>query len=102
MCLKHVNIMIITGSNTNNLIKPISYSLLLEYQNNLLEKLRGNVFIFDFVDNTYDSCHKITLKRGGLLYIKSLDWLDSKKATINLKNRDEQCFKFVIFSFFVS
>ena len=33
-----------------------------------------------------------TFKKDGL-YIKPLKWLKIKKATISLKNNDEECFK---------
>ena len=49
--------------------------------------MRDNDFHFHFLDNAYDSSHKITLKSWEL-YITSPDWLDNKKATINLKNRE--------------
>ena len=39
--------------------------------------------------------HKISLDRGGS-YIDSPDWIKNKKATINPKNKDNQCFKYAI------
>ena len=41
------------------------------------------------------SIHKINLKRGKW-YIKSPDWIFSKRATINPKNKDNKCFQYSI------
>ena len=35
------------------------------------------------------------MNRGGP-YIDSPDWIKYKKATINLKNEDDECFKYAI------
>ena len=51
--LKSQNITIITGTNTNGLIKSIFSYLLLESQSNLSIKMRGSGFIFDSVDKTF-------------------------------------------------
>ena len=40
----------------------------------------------------YYKCHKITFKRGGS-HINSPDWIKKKKATINQKNADDECFQ---------
>ena len=37
--------------------------------------------------------HKISLNRGGS-YIDSPNWIKRKKATINPKNKDYECFKY--------
>ena len=39
--------------------------------------------------------HKISLNRGRL-YIDSPEWLKNKGVTINPKNKDNECFKYVI------
>ena len=36
---------------------------------------------------------KTSLKRIGSLYIDSPEWLKNKKATINQKNNDDNCFQ---------
>ena len=42
--------------------------------------------------------HGVRLKRGGS-YIKSLKWLENKKATINPKNEnDDECLQWSIIS----
>ena len=42
-------------------------------------------------------CHlqKVSLKRGGS-YIDSPDWLKNKKATVNPKNNDDNCFQYAL------
>ena len=35
----------------------------------------------------------MNFKRGGS-YIDSPDWIKKKKATINLKNKDDRCFQY--------
>ena len=42
----------------------------------------------------YCKCHKVNFKRGGS-YTESPDWIKNKKATINLKNKDDKCFQYV-------
>ena len=57
--------------------------------------MRGSEFVFDSTDLLYYKLHKISLNRGGS-YIDSPDWMKNKKATINPKNKDNECFKYAI------
>ena len=57
--------------------------------------MRGSSFTFDRVDLLEHHLHKISLNRGGS-YIKSSDWIKNKKATINPKNKDNECFRYAI------
>ena len=50
--------------------------------------MKGSGFIFDNVNKTYYSCHKITLKRD-ISYTESRSWFKYKKATMNPKNNNE-------------
>ena len=43
----------------------------------------------------YYKFHRISLNRGGS-YIGSPKWLRNKKATINPKNNDDNCFQYVV------
>ena len=52
----------------------------------------GSNFVFESVDLLSYHTHKISLIRGNS-YIKSPEWIPNKKATINLKNEDDNCFK---------
>ena len=49
--------------------------------------MKGSEFVFDYVDLLYYSLHKISINRGES-YIDSPEWIKNKKATINLKNKD--------------
>ena len=57
--------------------------------------MSGRDFIFDSVQLLYYKCQKINFKRGGS-YIDSPDWIKKKKATINLKNKDDKCFQYAV------
>ena len=52
-------------------------------------------FTFGSVDSLYYNLNKISLNRGGS-YIDSPKWLKNKKATINPKNNDENCFQYAL------
>ena len=43
----------------------------------------------------YYDLNKVSLSRGGS-YIDSPEWLRNKKATINSKNNDDQCFQYAL------
>ena len=47
------------------------------------------------VDLLHCNLHKINLNRGGS-YIYSPKWLENKKATINPKNNNDNCFQYVV------
>ena len=66
-----------------------------KYQEGLDTKMRGSDFIFESVDLLNYKLHKISSNRGGS-YIDSPDWLKLKRATINPKNKDNECFKYVV------
>ena len=57
--------------------------------------MKGSEFLFDSTDLLYYRLHKISLIRGGS-YIDSPEWLKNKAATINAKNKDDECFKYAI------
>ena len=94
MHTKKDNIEIIMGSETNNIIEELCESLLQKYQEGLEESMRGSEFIRDSVDLLCHHLQKIGLKRGAS-YIDSPEWLENKKATINPKNNDDNCFQYV-------
>ena len=56
--------------------------------------MKGSDFISDSVDLLYCQVQKISLKITGSSYIDSSKWLKNKKATINLKNSDDNCFQY--------
>ena len=94
MHTKKDNIEIIMGSETNNIIEELCESLLQKYQEGLEESMRGSEFIRDSVDLLCYHLQKIGLKRGAS-YIDYPEWLENKKATINPKNNDDNCFQYV-------
>ena len=58
--------------------------------------MKGSAFVFDYVHLLYYKYHKINLNRGGS-YIDSLDWIKSKKATINSMNKkDSKSFQYAV------
>ena len=65
------------------------------YQYGLQESIKQSNFIFESVDLLYYHLHETSLK-WDKLYIKSPEWLKNKRATINLKNIDNNCFQYVI------
>ena len=71
-------------------------SLLQKYQEGLEESMRGSQFTFDSVDLLYYNQQKVSLNRKGSSYIDYPEWLHNKKATINPKNNDDNCFQYAL------
>ena len=59
----------------------------------LEEPMTGSGFVCESIDILYYQLQKIGLKREGS-YIDSPEWLKNKKATINPKNNDGNCFQY--------
>ena len=95
MYTKNSNIEIMMNNETDEIIKKLFDSLLQKYQDGLEESMRGSEFIRDSVALLYYHLQKIGLKRGGS-YIDSPEWLKNKKATINPKNNDDNCFQYAL------
>ena len=84
------NVSIIQGIDIDDIIKEIFRSFLCHYQQEL-KIIQGSDFVFESVDLLDYKLHTVSLRRGGS-YIKSPKWLANKKATINLKNKnDDEC-----------
>ena len=77
---------IFMGRDTENIIDTLSNTVLNRIQQSM-ETLheRGSGFTHDSVGLFYYYFQRIDIRRGGS-YIASLDWIASKKATINPKN----------------
>ena len=58
--------------------------------------MKQSGFNFDSVDLLYYHLQKTSLSRKGGLYIDSPKWLKNKKATINPKNDDDNCFHYAL------
>ena len=95
MHTKSHNIEIMMGNETDKIIEKLSESLLQNYQKDLEESMTGSEFVPDSIDLLYYHLQKIGLKRGGS-YIDSPEWLKNKKATINPKNNDDNCFQYAL------
>ena len=78
-------------NDANEVVTELFESLRSKYQDNLETLIRGSDFIFDSAQLMYQKCHKMSFKRGGS-YIDPPDWIGNKKATINPKNEDNNCF----------
>ena len=83
------------GVNTNKIIKNSFDSLLKRYQEGLQVSMRGSEFVFDYVESLNYIFHKVDLKRSGS-YIETPDWINKKKATINVENDDDKCFQYSV------
>ena len=58
--------------------------------------MKGSYFITDSVDLLYYHLNKISLGRKVRSYVDSPKWLKNKKATINPKNNDDNCFQYAL------
>ena len=92
---KNDNIELMMGSETDEIIKELSESLLQRYQEGLEESMRGSDFIFDGADILYYNLNIISLVRGES-YIDTPECIKNKKATINPKISDSNCFQYAI------
>ena len=87
-------ISIVQGHDIDNIIKEMFRSFLHNYQGEL-KMIKGSDFVFNLMDY---KLHRVCLNRGGS-YIKSPEWLENKKATINPKNKnDDECLRWSIIS----
>ena len=84
------------GSKTDDIIDELFESLLQRYQEGLEESMKGSQVTFDSVNLLHYHLQKTSLKRTGSSYIDSPEWLKNKKATINPKNNDDNCFQYAL------
>ena len=86
------NVSIMPGIDTDHIIREIFRSFLHHYQEKLKIIKESNV-AFESVDLLGYKLPKVSLRRGGS-YVKPLEWLTNKKATINPKNKnDDECLR---------
>ena len=76
-------------------MKLLMNSLSHFVQGDLEKSMEESKFIFDSVQIMYCKCYKVNFSRVGS-YIDSPDWNKKKKATINSKNGDDECFQYVV------
>ena len=96
---KSEQVKIYMDSVTENVIDTLFNTLLQNFQcAQETSNERGSEFIPDSVELLYYHFHRIDIRRAES-YIMSPDWIASKKATINPKNKkDNECFKWSIIS----
>ena len=87
------NIEITMGSETDEIIEELFKSLQQRYQKGLEESMDGSDFTFDGLIALYYDLNTVILSRGES-YIDSPEWLKNKKATVNPKNNDDNCFQY--------
>ena len=80
---------------TDEIIEKLFESLLQNYYKDLEEPMTGSGFVRESIDILYYQLQKIGLKREGS-YIDSPEKLKNKKAKINPKNNDGNCFQYVL------
>ena len=83
------------GNETDDIVKRLINSFLNNYQKEELILRNGSNFVFESVGLLSYHIHKTSLKRGNS-YIKSPEWIASKKATINPKNQDDRSLEYSI------
>ena len=88
------NAEIMLGSKTDDIINRLIDSILQDHQKEL-QSINKSEFAYDSVNLLYYHLHRISLKREKP-YIKSPEWLENKRATINPKNDDDNCFQYAI------
>ena len=85
------NVSNMQGIDANDIIKELFESFLHDYQEKL-KTIKGSDFVFESVYLMDYKLYRVRLKRS-VSYIKSLEWLENKKAIINPKNENEdECF----------
>ena len=82
-------------NDANEVVDELFESLHSRYQSNLEKLIRGSEFIFDLVQLIYYKCHKVNFRRGGSC-IDSPYWINKKKITLNVKHKDDKCFKYAV------
>ena len=95
MYRKSDNVETMSGTEITDVINELFNSFFKRYQEGLSTKMRGSSFTFERADLLNYHLHEISLNRGGS-YINSPEWLKSKRATINPKNDDGECFKYAL------
>ena len=95
MYIKSDHIEIMNGIETSDAIHELFKSFLKRYQEGSETKMKGSSFVFERVDSLHYHLHKKSLNRAGS-YIDSPEWLKAKRATINPKNKNNECFKYAL------
>jgi len=81
-----------TGTDTTTIIESTFIKLLAEEET---YTSRGSWFTLQYIDGFMLAVYKYT-PMSGSSYISSPLYLENKRATVNPKNVDQQCFKWAI------
>ena len=95
MHTKSSNVEIMMDSETDDITDELFQSLSQRYQEGLGESMRGSAFVFNNFDLLHYHIQNISLNRGGS-YVDSPKLLKNKKAIINPKNNDDNCFQYAL------
>ena len=93
MHTRSITMEFMSGSETEEIIESLYRSLLQNYYDNLLEKMRGSDFVFNGINYFYYNFNRVSISKGGS-YIESPKWLKNKKSTVNQKNNDYKCVQY--------
>ena len=96
MHTKSDSIEIMKSNEIDEIIEKLFKSLLQRCQEGFEESMKGSEFIFHSVNLLFYHLQKTSRNRIGLSYIDSPKWLENKKATINPKNNDNNCFQYTL------
>ena len=92
MHTKSINVEIMIGSETDEIIEDLFQAFLQKYQERSEESMRGSEFVCNSIDVLYYNLNTVSLSRGGS-YTDSPKWLKNKKGTINPTINDDKCFQ---------
>ena len=85
-----------SDNEAGDIVKGLLNSFLNNYQKEEMVLRNGSNFVFESVDLLSYNIHKASMKRGKS-YMKSLEQVVNKRATINPKNlSDNKCFQYSI------
>ena len=93
---KSDDVEIMKGSEADDTIKELFESFKKTHQEGLETKVKGSQFVFESANLLYYSLHKTSLNRNAESYIDFPSWIKHKGATLNPKNKDNECFKYAI------
>ena len=82
------------SSETDEIVKELFGTLLLRYQGELEESMKGSEFVFYSVEVLYYDLNKSKLRR--VIYLDSPKWLKNKKSTINPRHNYDKCFQYAV------
>ena len=88
--VKSKNIECYPFDNSEDILNQLFDSLLKYFNDKLLICRTDSSYVFESVEGLSIHFHKIDLKRGSS-YIPTQKWLEIKKATINPKNKNDNC-----------